>query len=84
MALSLADVGTLPASDTQNKRESSLRGNFSHQVQTSVRFVPRDPFVVKRRTVLASKPDSQGMDILRLCDLHCKVSETSRKTSLSS
>ena len=61
-----------------------LRGNFSLGVQTTVRFVPKDPFVAKRRNVLASHPNNQGTDPLRLGDLHCKVSETSRKTSLSS
>ena len=49
-----------------------------------MRFVPTDPFVAKRRTVLASHPKSQGMDPLRLGlgVLHRKVSETSRKTSV--
>ena len=55
MALQLADVGTLPAG-TLNMQRSSLRSNLSHRVQTSVRFVPKDPFVAKRRTVLASHP----------------------------
>ena len=72
-----------PASCTLNRQESSLRGNLSHRVQFSVRFVFKDPFVATRRTVLASHPNNQGMT-LRLGGLHCKVSETSRKTSLSS
>ena len=63
---------------------SSLRGNLSHRVQTSVRFVPKDPIVAMRRTVLASNPNNQGMDTLRLSGFHCKMSETSHKTSLSS
>ena len=84
MALSLANVGTLPAPGTLNRQGSSLRGNLSHRVQTSVRFVPKDPFVAERRTVLAFHPNNQGMDTLRLGDLQCKVSETSRITSLSS
>ena len=80
----LADVGTTPASGTQNRQECSLRGNFSHRAQTSVRFVTKDSFVAQRRTVLASHPNSHEMDPLRLGGLHCKVSETSRKASLSS
>ena len=84
MALSLADVGALPASGTLNRQGCSLRSNLSHRVRTSARFVPKDPFVAKRRTVLASHPNNQGMDPLHLGDLHCKVSETSRKASLSS
>ena len=83
MALSLAEVGALPASGTLNRHGNSLRGSHSHRVQTSVRFVPKDPFVAKRRTALASHPNNQRTDPLRLGDLHCKVSETSRKTSLS-
>ena len=84
MELKCADVGILPTSDTQNRQESSLRGNPSHRVQTPVRFVPKDPFVATRRTDLASHPNIQGMDTLRLGDLHCKLSETSRTASLSS
>ena len=84
VALSLADVGTLPASGTLNRPGSSLRSNLSHRVQTSVRFVPKDPFVAKRRTALASDANNQRTDPLRPGDLHCKVSETSRKTSVSS
>ena len=83
MAHLLADVGTLPASGTLNRQGSSLRGNLSHRVQPSVRFVLKDPFVAKRRTALASHPNNQRMDPLRFGDLHYKVSETSRKTSLS-
>ena len=83
MALLLADVGTLPASGTLNRQGSSLRGNFSHWVEPSVRFVPKDPFVAKRRPALASHPNNLRMDPLRFGDLHCKVSETSRKTTLS-
>ena len=62
-----------PASGTQNRQGRSLRGNLSHRVKTLVRFVPKDTFVAKRRTVLASHPNNQGMDTLRLGD--CKVSE---------
>ena len=65
----MADVGTLPASGTQNRQESSLRGNLSHRVQTSVRSVPKDPFLAKCRTVLDSHLHNQGMDTLRLGDL---------------
>ena len=82
LELSLADAGTPTASGTQNRQESSLRGNLSHRVQTSVRFVPKDQFVAKREIVLASHPNNQGMDPLRLGDLRCGVSETSRKTSV--
>ena len=52
---------------------------FHIRVEISVRFVPKDPFVAKRQTVLASHPNNQGLDPLRLGDLHGKVSETSRK-----
>ena len=83
MAHKLAEIGTHPASGTQNRQGSSLRGNLSHRVETSVRLVPKDPFVATRRTCLASHPNNQGMDPLRLGDLHCKVSETSHKASLS-
>ena len=69
---------------TEQAGKFTERGNLSHRVQTSVRFVPKDPFVAKHQTVLASHPDNQGMDPLRLGDLHCTVSETYRKTSLSS
>ena len=76
----LAYVGTLPASGTQDKQGSSLRGNLLHRVQTSVCFVPKDPSVAKRRTVLVSNPNNQGMDTLLL---HHTVFETSRKKNIS-
>ena len=77
VALALTDVGTLPSPGTLNRQRSSLRGNLSQRVQTSVCFVPKDSFVAKRRTALVSHPNNQRMDPLRLGDLHCKVSETS-------
>ena len=43
-------------------------------MQTSVRFVPKDPFVAERQTVLVSHPNNQGVDPFRLGNLHCKVS----------
>ena len=46
----------LPASSTLNGQGSSLRSTLSHRVQSSMRFVPKDPFVAKRRTVLAPIP----------------------------
>ena len=63
--------------------------SFWHTEQTG-KFAEKHPFTsgtdfaAKRRTVLASHPNNHGMDPLRLGDLHCKVSETSRKASLSS
>ena len=47
-------------------------------------FTSGTDFATKRRTVFASHPNNHGMDPLRLGDLHCKVSKTSRKASLSS
>ena len=37
LALQMADIGTLPSSATREH----TRGNFSHRVQNSVRFVPK-------------------------------------------
>ena len=75
--LSLANVRTHPTSDTQNRQGSSLRDAFSHWVQTSVRFVPKDPRAAKRQN-----PNNQKMETLRLDGLHCEVSETSRNAPL--
>ena len=66
---------------TRQARKFTERQPFiSHRVQTSVRFVPKDPFVAKCPTVLAFHPNTQLLDPLRLGDLQCKVSETFRKT----
>ena len=53
----------LPASSTLNGQGSSLRSTLSHRVQSSVRFVPKDPFVAKRRTCSCSHPNNQGVDL---------------------
>ena len=58
----------VPASGTQNKQESSLRGNPSHRVQTSVRFVPKNPFVAV--TFIAKFPK---LPAKRLCPLEPRI-----------
>ena len=65
-----------PTSDTQNKEGCSLKGNFLHWAQTSVRCVPKDPLAAQQ-TARASRPNSRRMETLRLRGLRCMVSDTS-------
>ena len=48
----------------QHYAQSSLRDNLSHLVQTSVRFVPKDPFVPQRRTTPFSQPNNKRILIV--------------------
>ena len=84
VAISLADVGTPQASFTQNRQERLLRSNLFTSGTDFGAFRAQGSICCNARTVLASHPNNQGMDTLRLGGLHCKVSETSRKASLSS
>ena len=67
----------------KEKRRKGKTNSRKKEKKQKVRFGPNYPLSAKRQTVVASHPNNQGMDPLRLGDLHCKVSETSRKTSLS-
>ena len=62
--LQLANVDcTRPISDTQNKKGSSLRGNPSQWIETSVHSVPKGPSASERQTAHASHSNYQRVEL---------------------